>query len=61
MKHIMKTLRAALPDLLLILAGGLISAGAGLIYLPSGLIVAGALLAAGVILDGYDDERSEKK
>lgn len=60
MKRIMKTLRAALPDLLLVLAGGLISVGAGLIYLPAGLIVAGVLLAAGVILDGYD-ERSDQK
>lgn len=59
MKRILSALRAALPDLLLVLAGGLISTGAGLIYLPAGFITAGVLLAAGVVLDGYD-ERSEQ-
>lgn len=59
MKRILTALRAALPDLLLVLAGALISTGAGLIYLPAGFIAAGVLLASGVLLDG-DDERSER-
>lgn len=58
MKKIVKTLRAALPDLLLVLAGGLVAAGIGMIYVPAGVIAAGVLLAAGVILDGLD-ERSD--
>lgn len=58
MNRFFRALRAALPDLLLILAGGLIATGTALIHLPAGLIVAGILLATGVILDGFD-ERSD--
>lgn len=58
MEKIMNALRAAMPDLLLVLAGGLVAAGIGMIYVPAGVIAAGVLLAVGVILDGLD-ERSD--
>lgn len=51
MKRILSTLRRALPELLLIMAGLLVAAGAWMIYPPAGLIAAGVLLAVGVVLD----------
>lgn len=51
MKRVLKFLRRALPEVLLILAGLLIAAGCWMIYPPAGFIVAGLLLAAGVALD----------
>ena len=51
MKRVLKFLRRALPEVLLILAGLLIAAGGWMIYPPAGLIAAGLLLAAGVVLD----------
>lgn len=47
----MKTLKAALPDVLLIAGAGGLSYGAWLTYQPAGFIVAGALaIVAGLKL-----------
>lgn len=51
MKRVLKFLRRALPEALLILAGLLIAAGCWMIYPPAGSITAGVLLAAGVVLN----------
>lgn len=51
MKRVLKFLRRALPEVLLILAGLLIAVGCWMIYPPAGFIAAGLLLAAGVVLD----------
>lgn len=51
MKHVFNSLRRALPEVLLILAGLLIAGGVWMIYPPAGFIAAGLLLAAGVVLD----------
>ena len=37
----------------------LIALGAGMIYVPAGVITAGLLLVAGAVLDGYDDTDEE--
>lgn len=58
MERISHFLRRVVPDLLLIVAGLMISAGVWMIYPPGGLIVAGVLLAAGVVLDSLG-ERSD--
>lgn len=50
MKRVLKFLRRALPEVLLILAGLLIAGGVWMIYPPAGSITAGVLLVAGVVL-----------
>lgn len=52
----MKNWKAWLPDTLMVLGGTALAYGAGLVYLPAGFIVAGALLIVGGILA----ERSAK-
>lgn len=44
-----------LRDAVLLLGALLITAGAGMIYLPAGLIVGGILLIALAVIDGFDD------
>jgi hypothetical protein len=46
----MKKLATIGRDLVGLLGFGLISAGAGMIYLPAGLMVCGAFLAAGAYI-----------
>ena len=50
MKRILSALRRALPELLLIMAGLLVAAGAWMIYPPAGLIAAGGLMQYCVVL-----------
>ncbi len=50
MENLKKGLARFASDLALILGGAAVSAGAGMIYLPAGVIVAGALMIAGVVL-----------
>lgn len=51
MERVWNALRRILPELLLILAGLLITGGVWMIYPPAGSITAGVLLAAGVVLN----------
>ncbi len=44
-----------LRDAVLLLGALLITVGAGMIYLPAGLIVGGILLIALAVIDGFDD------
>lgn len=44
-----------LRDAVLLLGALLITLGAGMIYIPAGLIVGGILLIAIAVLDGFDD------
>ena len=50
-----------LRDAVLLLGALLITLGAGMIYLPSGLIVGGILLIAMAVIDGYDDSQSDNE
>lgn len=59
MKRVLNSLRRALPEVLLILAGLLIAAGCWMIYPPAGFIAAGLLLAAGVVLDVLGERSDE--
>lgn len=47
--------KGLLVDVLLLMGWGLISAGAAMIYVPAGLITAGALAIAGGIAIGRSD------
>ena len=49
-----------LRDAALLLGVLLITAGAGMIYLPAGFIVGGVLLIAMAVMDGYDDRSSDE-
>lgn len=57
MKRIVKGLVGALPVLALLGGVVLVAVGAGMIYLPAGVIAGGGLLAAGAVLSirGEDD------
>lgn len=49
-----------LRDAALLLGVLLITAGAGMIYLPAGLIVGGILLIAMAVVDGFDDSANDE-
>lgn len=49
-----------MTDLLFVLALALIAVGAGLIYMPAGLIVAGALLAVVLFFGRLGAERTAR-
>lgn len=49
-----------LRDAALLLGVLLITAGAGMIYLPAGLIVGGILLIAMAVIDGFDDSANDE-
>ena len=49
-----------LRDAVLKLGVLLITAGAGMIYLPAGLIVGGILLIAMAVVDGFDDSANDE-
>lgn len=49
-----------LRDAALLLGVLLITAGAGMIYIPSGLIVGGILLIAMAVVDGFDDNANDE-
>lgn len=55
----MKRIAAAVQGAALVLGCVLIALGAGMIYVPAGVITAGLLLVAGAVLDGYDDTDEE--
>ena len=55
----MKKYTAAAQSAALVLGCVLIALGAGMIYVPAGVITAGLLLVAGAVLDGYDDTDEE--
>lgn len=59
MKRIVKGLVSALPVLALLGGVALVAVGAGMIYLPAGVIAGGGLLAAGAVLSiwGEDDRK----
>ena len=50
MKRLANTLARRLPELVLIAGAAAASAGAGMIYLPAGLIAGGCLAMAGAVL-----------
>lgn len=50
MKNLRKSLASLVADLALILGAALVSVGAGMIYIPVGVITAGCLIVAGVAL-----------
>lgn len=50
-----------LRDAALLLGVLLITFGAGMIYLPAGLIVGGILLIAMAVIDGFDESENDKK
>lgn len=49
-----------LRDAALLLGVLLITAGAGIIYIPAGLIVGGILLIAMAVIDGFDDSANDE-
>lgn len=49
-----------LRDAALLLGVLLITLGAGMIYLPAGLIVGGILLIAMAVVDGFDDSAKDE-
>lgn len=49
-----------LRDAALLLGVLLITAGAGMIYIPAGLIVGGILLIAMAVVDGFDDSANDE-
>ena len=58
MKQIAKTLMTHLTELVFLTGAAAISVGAGMIYLPAGLITGGALAVAGAVISmfGSGDE-----
>lgn len=50
-----------LRDAALLLGVLLITAGAGMIYIPAGFIVGGILLIAMAVIDGLDDSEIDKE
>lgn len=50
-----------LRDAALLLGVLLITAGAGMIYIPAGFIVGGILLVAMAVIDGFDDSEIDKE
>lgn len=59
MKQLVKSLTAHLADLVLVGGAVAVAVGAGMIYLPAGLIVGGGLAVAGAALSimGEDDDK----
>lgn len=57
MKRLCAALRRCAADILLILGAAAVAVGAGMIYLPAGLISGGVLAIAGAVLEsiGGDD------
>ena len=49
-----------LRDAALLLGVLFITAGAGMIYIPAGLIVGGILLIAMAVIDGFDDSANDE-
>ena len=49
-----------LRDAALLLGVLLITLGAGMIYLPAGLIVGGIMMIAMAVIDGFDDSANEE-
>jgi len=54
MKQLKKTLGGHMGDFALLAGAALVSVGAGMIYLPAGLVAAGVLLMVGAVLAGDD-------
>lgn len=49
-----------LRDAALLLGVLLITLGAGMIYLPAGLIVGGIMMIAMTVIDGFDDSANDE-
>lgn len=49
-----------LRDAVLLLGVLLITAGAGMIFIPAGFIVGGVLLIAMAVIDGFDDSAGDE-
>lgn len=49
-----------LRDTVLLLGVLLITAGAGMIFIPAGFIVGGVLLIAMAVIDGFDDNSGDE-
>ena len=49
-----------LRDAALLLGVLLITAGAGMIYIPAGLIVGGIMMIAMAVVDGFDDSANDE-
>lgn len=49
-----------LRDAVLLLGVLLITAGAGMIFIPAGFIVGGVLLIAMAVIDGFDDSSGDE-
>ena len=49
-----------LRDAALLLGVLLITLGAGMIYLPAGLIVGGIMMIAMAVVDGFDDSENDE-
>lgn len=49
-----------LQDAALLLGVLLITAGAGMIYIPAGLIVGGIMMIAMAVVDGFDDSANDE-
>lgn len=50
-----------LREVALLLGVLLITLGAGMIYLPAGLIVGGIMLIAMAVIDGFDDNANDER
>lgn len=55
----MKKRAQILRDAVLLLGCALVAIGAGMIFLPAGLITAGVLLAVLAVADGFDENEEE--
>ena len=58
MKRVFKFLADHTVDLMLAAGAAAIAIGSGLIYLPAGLIVGGALVIAGAVLESWSGGES---
>ena len=58
--QITRSTAVLLTAFLLLLGVLLITAGAGMIYIPAGFIVGGILLIAMAVIDGFDDSANDE-
>lgn len=59
MKRIVKSLVANLTTLVLLTGAAIVAVGAGMIYLPAGLLVGGGLMVTGAVLSIWGEGDSK--
>ena len=61
MKKLMKNLARCAVDLVLAAGAAAVAVGAGMIYLPAGWIVGGALVIAGAVINSFSGGGDEEQ